>query len=121
MKKIVSVLIASLIFISSLFSVNAFATTDTFTLKEDESKIIQITIPENGGYSVSITYQALKGRNVSPRIAVSWDKAYSDNESEVYDLPRSWTDVREGDRFKQDDYGNELSPTPIRSHSARGI
>lgn len=113
MKKIVSVLIASLIFVSSLFSVNVFAVTDAFTLKEDESKTVPVTIPENGGYSISITYCAIKGRNVSPRIAVSWDMPHTDSELEVYDLPRSWTDVREGERFKQDDYGNELSPTPI--------
>ncbi len=113
MKKIVSVLIAILICFSSLFSVNAFAETDTLTLKEDESTVIPVSITENGGYSISITYTALKGRNVSPRIAISLDAPHNGNESEVYDLPRSWTDVREGERFKQDDYGNELSPTPI--------
>ncbi len=121
MKRIVSILIASLICLSSLFSVNAFAETETITLKEDDKYVMPITVPEDGGYCIAITYTALKGRNVSPKIAVSWNAPHAEREDEIFDLPRSWTDVREGDRFKQDDYGNELSPTPTEQAREKTI
>ncbi len=124
MKKIVSVITVILICLSSVCSIPVFAEpadAASFVIKENETATLPFDITEEAGYSISITYSALKGRNVSPQIAVSWDAPHTDSEEEIYDLPRTWTDVRDGERFKQDDYGNELSPTPVEKQSDKTV
>ncbi len=123
MKKIVSVITVILIFVSSLFSIVVSAETADMArvIKESERVALPFEITKKAGYSISITYSALKGRSVSPQIAVSWDKPHTDSEDEIYDLPRTWADVREGERFKQDDYGNELSPTPVEKTTVKTV
>lgn len=114
MKKVISTLIAILICLSSVtVSLSAVEAQNGFILKEGENKSISFSISEAAGYSVTVRYIAVKGRNVSPEIALSWDKECTGAENEIYGLPRIWTDVRADGRFKKDDYGNELSPTSV--------
>ncbi len=113
MKKIISFMIVIVVCISSVTAMpaKAVANETVFTLRENEKTSLIFNIEENAGYSVDVTYTALKGRNVSPQVAVSWDEPYIGNEDQVYDLTRTWVDTRERERFKTDDYGNELCPT----------
>lgn len=82
------------------------------TIKEGETASFNLVADEAAGYYIKIEYCALSGRSVSPKAAVTIDREYSGNEKDVFEFPRVWSDVRSGERFKTDDFGNELSPTP---------
>ncbi len=81
-------------------------------LNEDDQLTYPFTIAADGQYVIRVEYRILPGRSITPRLAVTIDEAYQQTEASVYEFPRVWEDVREGERFKQDDYGNELSPMP---------
>lgn len=81
-------------------------------LNEDAQHTYSFTVSASGRYVIRLEYRVLVGRSITPRLAVTVDEPYQQKESSIYELPRVWEDVREGERFKQDDYGNELSPIP---------
>ena len=112
MKRIISAVLTAILLLN-VTCFTAFAdNADVIMLKEGDTVVLPFNIAEEDGYCIKIEYLALKGRNVPPKVAISWDRPYEGSESEVYTLSRVWSDVRSGERFKQDDYGNELSPTP---------
>lgn len=117
MKRLASAVLTALLLLSAIslpvFAVEGETDTSAFTLKQGELSVIPFQITEAGGYCVKIKYLALKGRNVSPKLALSLDEPYNGSEENIYELSRVWTDVRSGERFKTDDFGNELSPTAL--------
>ncbi len=82
------------------------------TIKEGETATFDLSADESTGYFIKITYCTLSGRSVSPKAAVTVDSVYNGKQKDVYEFSRIWSDVRNGERFKTDDFGNELSPTP---------
>ncbi len=115
MKRLISLLLV-LLTAFGVFGLPALAADGNASLNtviaEGETVSFNVTAPETAGYCLKIKYTALKGRSVSPKAAVTFDKEYSGNEEDVYEFSRVWADVRSGKRFKTDDFGNELSPNP---------
>lgn len=112
MKRLISAVLTAIMLLCVTYLPASAVEADVVTLNEGDTLVLPFEIAETNGYCIKIEYLALKGRNVPPKVAISWDKAYTGDESDVYTLSRIWSDVRSGERFKQDDYGNELSPTP---------
>ncbi len=81
-------------------------------LKEDATYTYPFTVPADGRYVIRVEYRVLTGRSITPRLAVTIDEPYQNKEASVYEFPRVWEDAREGERFKLDEFGNELSPIP---------
>lgn len=94
---------------------------EEFVLNENQEITLPFDIVETAGYKVVIEYMALEGRTVSPKIALTWDSSYTGEEKDVYTLTRIWADVRSNERFKIDDYGNELSPSCVEKQSWQKI
>ncbi len=115
MKRLISVVL-SLVMLVGVLAVPVFAETadgvGSRTVKEGENASYNLVAEESAGYFIKIEYIAVSGRSVSPKAAVTVDSAYSGDQKDVFEFSRVWSDVRKGKRFKTDDFGNELSPSP---------
>lgn len=116
MKRALAALAAVLVFFGATagsLTVAAEEVSETvMQLNEDDQLTYPFTAEADGRYAIRVEYRVLPGRSITPRLAITIDEPYQKMESSVYEFPRVWEDVREGERFKQDGYGNELSPIP---------
>ncbi len=114
MKRLFSVVLTFLM-LFTVPAVPAFAAEKDVRLKtvrEGETATFDVAVKESADYYIKIQYTAISGRSVSPKAAVTVDGTYHGDEKDVFEFSRIWSDVRPGERFKTDDFGNELSPTP---------
>lgn len=74
--------------------------------EENSSATYEVDIPENGLYTVLLTYRALEGRNNPISMGLMIDGQYVFDGIEEFELPRLWED--DGD-VRVDGLGNEFS------------
>ena len=112
MKKAIAALSAVMILLGLMagtWTVSAKETEATIIeLKEDSTHTYPFTVAADGRYVIRVEYRVLPGRSITPRLALTIDEPYQNKESTVYEFTRVWGDTREGERFKQDEFGNEI-------------
>lgn len=121
MKRVFAILITIIIALVTSVPAYAIENNEEVLLSQNQEIQIPFNIAETAGYKVVIKYLALEGRTVSPKLALTWNNAYTGEEKDVYTLSRVWSDERTGERFKTDDYGNELSPSCVEKQKWQEI
>lgn len=117
---IAAVLVLFLTIVGNATIVSAAASASSGAILLLDSEIMQeaglqrkypFHIAHSGEYELVIEYKCISDKNITPQVTATIDNG----ETEIYDLPRVWTMSTEslGDdgRFKQDNQGNELTPT----------
>lgn len=83
-------------------------------LAEGEEKAFPFVLPEGAAaYDLTIEYEAVKGKTITPQAALSIGGTAAALERQVIDLPRIWVNGMTGERFDRDTLGNELLPTQV--------
>lgn len=72
------------------------------------------TVPQDGAYSLYITYYPLEATGKDILLSAAFDGAFPFNEAEELSLPRIWADdLEEGAAFGRDGQGNDLLPEQV--------
>lgn len=108
MKKRLAALATVLILLAAAFPVSAEETASPQILQEGESAAFTLEAPADGAYVLEIDYIPLPGRTVSPEADITVEGAGS--WTQHLEFPRTWRDIRAGERFDTDYRGNEITP-----------
>lgn len=107
-KKRLAALVAALALLSVAIPVSAEGFASLQTLQEGESASFMLEAPEDGAYVLEIEYIPLPGRTASPEADIVVEGA--EKWTQHLEFPRTWRDIRSGERFDTDYRGNEITP-----------
>lgn len=114
-KRIISFLVLTALLLQ-VFTLSAFAAqtaateySEYVTVLEGQTTEFTLTADKDGDYYFSFVYRTVAGRQINPEadLVLSGNGLTYIQHVELY---RKWCDVREGERFKTDSYGNEIVP-----------